>query len=427
MILEDELKRVKIDLKEKRELIEITRKIVNKIEERLKNKKIDAKVFIGGSLAKDTILRKDSYDIDIFVRFGGKYSEKDIEKNMGKIFFLFNIKGLKLKIKKLHGSRDYYQIKLKNSNIIVEVVPTLFINKPEEARNVTDLSYFHVKYIKERIKKNKRLADDIILAKAFCHAQKVYGAESYVKGFSGYTLELLVCHYYGFIKFLNEIVNSHGQIIVDPGKKYASKKEVLDCLNKAKTQSPIVIVDPTFKDRNVASSLSKETFDKFKVSAKAFLEKPSIDFFEPKKIIINDLIRKAKIEEATFVALELITNKQEGDVAGTKMLKFSKIMSRELERYVDVLEEHFDYNGSKKSIVYYILRKKNELILEGPSLEHKEAVENFKKVHPIWFIESKRIKCAQDTNIKIEDIIKNYIKKNKRQMKEMGIKKIKIV
>jgi len=426
-VLLEQLKRVKINSDEKRYLLKTAGKIIEKIEENLKKRKIDANVFIGGSLAKDTILKKDIYDVDLFIKFSKNYSEEVINRHMNKLFFWFKIAGLPLKIKKMHGSRDYYQIMLKeDKNIIIEVVPSLKINKPEEARNVTDLSYFHIKYVKNMMKKNKNLADEIILAKSFCHAQRVYGAESYVKGFSGYALELLICHYGSFIKFLNEVVNSHDKIIIDPGKNFKNKEEIINYLNESKKLSPIIIIDPTFKERNASSSLSEEAFERFKVSAKAFLENPSVEFFEVKKVVVNDLIRKAKIEEGEFISIELRTNKQEGDIAGTKLLKFSKILTRELSRSVDILEDHFDYSGGKKAIVYYVLRNKNELVISGPLLEHKEAVENFKKVHPIWYIEDKRIKCAVDNKIKGNNLIKEFVRKNKKQLREMSIKGVRI-
>ena len=105
-----------------------------------KKKKIKAEVFLGGSLAKNTLVKKDKYDIDIFVRFDKTYRDEQISSLLNKIV---------PNAKRIHGSRDYFQIN--KQGIFFEIVPVIKIAKPEQARNVTDLSYFHVKYLKENL------------------------------------------------------------------------------------------------------------------------------------------------------------------------------------------------------------------------------------------------------------------------------------
>ena len=96
--------------------------------------------------------------------------------------------------------------------------------------------------------KNKMLKE-IMLAKAFCHASKCYGAESYIQGFSGYSLELLIYYYKGFMKFAREIAKDNGKnkIIIDIERFYKNKNEIMININSSKLQSPIILVDPTFK------------------------------------------------------------------------------------------------------------------------------------------------------------------------------------
>ena len=45
-------------------------------------------------------------------------------------------------------------------------------------------------------------------------------------------------------------------------------------LNSSKLNSPIIPIDPTYKQRNVLAALSKETFEMFQKSCKEFLENP---------------------------------------------------------------------------------------------------------------------------------------------------------
>jgi len=427
-ILKEELKRVKISDEEKEYLGQLANKVIEKLRAKIKSKGIDAQVFIGGSLAKDTIIRKRKYDIDLFVRFNKKYSEEEIQRYLKKIFRFFRIKGERIKKKKLKGSRNYYRILFKsNKRVAVEVVPSIKVASQEQARNITDLSYFHVNYIEKKFKKNKKLADEIILAKSFCHAQKCYGAESYIRGFSGYSLELLICHYKSFAKFLREILKAEGQIIIDSEKHYKNKKDVLESLNVSKTKSPIILVDPTFKERNAASALSKEVLSKFKRSARKFLENPSAEFFEYQIVNVAEMKEKAKEVRGIFAIFEIKTNKQPGDIAGTKLLKFSKVFTKEVGKNFEVILDNFEYGGVKKAWIFYVLNRKKEIIIDGPEIDRIEAVKKFKKVHPVWYIEERRIKSARATDLGAKEFLKIFKKKAKKTLKQMSIKKIKLV
>jgi len=251
------------------------REILSALSGNMKKSKIKADVFIGGSFAKDTLIRKGKHDVDIFVRFDSeKYGEEEkLAELLKKIVPKNSVR--------VHGSRDYFRIK--QDNIEFEIIPVLKIKKPSEAKNITDLSYFHVNYIKNKIKKNKKLADEIRLAKAFLYYQNCYGAESYINGFSGYAVELLMVSYGGFVRFLDSCLKhdfSKGKIIIDAEKLYKNKETIMREMNEAKLNSPIVLVDPTFKERNALAALSNETFDKFKQVAAKFAKNPSEKFFE---------------------------------------------------------------------------------------------------------------------------------------------------
>ncbi|MDP1728910.1 MAG: nucleotidyltransferase domain-containing protein, partial [archaeon] len=172
-----------------------TREIIKILSDNLKKAKINADVFVGGSFAKGTLIKKDKYDVDIFVRFDVKYGNNKISGLLKKV--------VPKTAKKIHGSRDYFSIS--EGNLTFEIIPVMKIKNPSEAENITDLSYFHVKYIKNKINKNKKLAGEIRLAKAFAYYQNCYGAESYINGFSGYGVELVVCAYGSFIRFISEV------------------------------------------------------------------------------------------------------------------------------------------------------------------------------------------------------------------------------
>ena len=307
-ILNEVLKKIKPLEKETENIKKVLEKSLNELKKNFKNLKIDAEVFVGGSFAKNTIIRKKYYDIDVFVRFPKKYGKKDIS-----ILTENALKGLNASV--IHGSRNYFRIK--NGNVFVEIIPVIKIKKPEEAENITDLSYLHVKYIKNKLKSGKVL-DEVRIAKAFCYAQQCYGAESYIHGFSGYGLELLVYYYGSFLKFIKEIIKKD-KIIIDIEKYFKNKNEILMNLNSSKLQSPIVLIDPSYKQRNVLAALSDETFKKFKNTCKIFLKNPSEKAFEIKEIDFENLEKNAAKGGLDSAMVEARTDRQEGDIAGTKL------------------------------------------------------------------------------------------------------------
>ena len=84
-ILKKEIENIKLDKKTFDEINRVCREFIYVLKNQLKKKKIKAEVFLGGSLAKNTIIKKtekDKYDIDIFVRFDKKSSlKKTLEKD----------------------------------------------------------------------------------------------------------------------------------------------------------------------------------------------------------------------------------------------------------------------------------------------------------------------------------------------------------
>ena len=426
-IFKKELGKIKLSDEEYKNLEHLSSLVIESINKKLKSKKIDAKVFVGGSLAKKTLIKKPKYDVDLFLRFNKKYSEDEIKKLCKRIFFFFRIPGYSSKVKRIHGSRDYYHVHLKKNNVIFEIVPTINITKPEEARNITDLSYFHVSYVTKEINKNKKIRDEILLAKSFCYSQGCYGAESYISGFSGYAIELLIIYFKSFKKMIEDLSKTENKVVIDMSKHYKTKEELIKEMNPSKMKSPIILIDPTFKKRNASGALSYETFNNFKIAAQGFIKHPGEHFFDYNKSKGDELKEIAKRLEITYSVFEIKTRKQEGDIAGSKLLKFSKVLTRNISKYYTIIGHNFDYEGGKTAKVYYVIQKKKEIIIIGPSIHMKNAVEGFKKKHPIWYTEEGRIKSAKSTDITLKDFLKQFKKTHKKIMREMSIKKIKLV
>ena len=97
-------------------------------------------------------------------------------------------------------------------------------------------------------------------------------------------------------------------------------------MNESKIQGPIILVDPTWKERNVLSALSLETLKIFQETANNFLKNPSERFFYLERFNEEKFRKDATKKGAGFLKVIMITDKQQGDIAGTKMRKFSKFL-----------------------------------------------------------------------------------------------------
>lgn len=391
-ILNQVLEEISLSKSEIKDIKNITRDFLSLLKEVGLNAKV------GGSLAKGTLIKKDNkQDVDIFVIFDYSEDIVNLEKKLGKI-------KLPGELKKVHGSRDYFQIKTKK--LILELIPVVKNNDPELAENVTDVSLRHVKYILEQTKKNPILTSEIKLAKAFCKANKFYGAEGYIKGFSGYSIEVLVIHFGSFIKFLKGVQKSK---VIDTCKYFKNEKQVLTEINSSKLNSPIIVVDPTYKYRNITAGLGLKTFNNFLKVANEFLESPSKDFFKIKEINVEELKKMSKDKEATLLELYLQTNRQPGDIAGTKMKKIMGLFIKELSKKKQIiLYEDFDYKGENSAKGYLIVKEKNEIEVRGPSrgleipsIEFKKSRKNvYEKKGYFWTKE----------NVSLEGILKEVQK-----------------
>ncbi len=417
-ILKEVLTKIDPSKEETKFILESLNHFLERLETKRKKMKIEAEVFVGGSYAKETLIKKDKYDVDVFLRFDKRYKEEEISKLAKKM-----ISGSKFST--IHGSRDYFEIKV-SPLLVIELIPVMKVKKTSEAENITDLSYSHVKYIRKKIK-DKKILDEIKLAKAFCYGNNCYGAESYIKGFSGYSLELLVYHYKTFIKFLKEMVKVKQKTVIDIEKQFKNKQETLLNLNSSKLASPVILIDPTYKQRNALAGLSEETFLKFQKSAKEFLKNPDIRFFEEEVLNIQKIKEKANKNKNDFALIEIETSKQEGDIAGSKLLKFHNHLLEEIGKLFDIKDKGFEYPGNKKARIFFVAKKKKEVICNGPFVSDKENVSKFKKEHKKTFIKKGRIYAKEQVKENLKDFLGKWKVKNSARIKEMYITDIKII
>ncbi len=395
-----------------------TKLIVNLLKENIKKRGLSADVFVGGSFAKNTLIKKYKYDVDIFVRFNTKYRDEELSLLLEKL--------MPQSIEKLHGSRDYFRIRNLRENMEFEIIPTFNIAKPETTENITDLSFFHVNYVTKKISKNKKLADEIRLAKAFAYYRDCYGAESYINGFSGYAIELLVLAYNGFVNFLKAVANSKPEkdkIILDPAKHYKNKQTIKIELNEAKLSSPIILIDPTYKERNALAALSMDTFIRFRKNCIDFLKNPSEKFFKNEDIENNFKKKYGK----KVIELRVSTHKQAGDIAGTKLKKFSNFFFRECEKKFNLRAKAFLYDDKKNlGIILLAPEMKNRLEFPGPPIKMKEQLKLFKREHKKIVIKKGKA-FAYEKPIRFDKFLSNFLNERSQTINEMDVSGIEVL
>ena len=353
------------------------------INTQLKKDKIKATATTGGSIAKNTYL-VDDHDCDIFVQFDRKYRDEDISALLG-----VSLRKIFPKLITLHGSRDYYQLR---NALHFEIVPVLRIRKTAEAVNITDCSPLHVTWVR----KFPKLADEIRLTRAFCKANGVYGAESYIKGFAGHVIDIITIHYGGFLKLLEAARKWKEKTVVDYHD--AHKGKALRELNKSKLVSPLIVIDPVDPSRNAAASLGMEKFDVFIQKAKEFLKHPSREYFIKRSFSPEMLVEKAKGNRLILLNAVPLDGKE--DVVGAKLLHAFEFIRDETRRYGFTLRDANWHWDRQHDAIFHFIADKAPLALtyirQGPPAGMEAHATNFKKLHKETFVEKGRV-CARIT------------------------------
>ncbi len=394
LLLSQVLSRLSFSPSEQRKLKKDVDLFISKLRPCLKKFKAD--IFVGGSYAKDTQIKQPhkKVDVDIFVRFPlPDYAFKSaqlsdlLEKTLLK----------KFKLSRLHGSRDYFRVE--TPQIIFEIIPVLKISSPLQALNITDVSPFHVKWVNQQT--TAQLKQEIKLLKRFCQAQRLYGAESYLSGFSGYVLEILVVFYGSFLQVLRAAKKWKPLQVIDIQNYH--RQPLLE-LNQSKL-SPLIVVDPVQAGRNAAAALNEETFKQFRKVAFSFLAKPAPGFFYPPPFDPAQL-KPRKGQKLVLLTLRLSQGKE--DVVGAKLVKAFQFLVSQLKKFDFPLvsaDWFWSSQMGEPAFIWFVFNQKElpldcQKIFIGPalSLASPHHLASFKKKHQQTFVKvinHKKYLCAQ--------------------------------
>ncbi|MBI1936262.1 CCA tRNA nucleotidyltransferase [Candidatus Woesearchaeota archaeon] len=411
-ILNESLQDIQPDRNYEKEIFEKLNHIIKKINQNQKG----IKAVLGGSGAKGTWLK--TFDADIFALFNySRYKDKS-----GKISDILEsvLKKKFGKVARIHGSRDYFQIK--EEKFTFEIIPILKISKAEQAKNITDVSPLHSKWVM----KHKKLVNEMKLTKQFCKANNVYGAESHIRGFSGYVCEILTAYYGSFLKLVKNASKWQDKVVIDAAKYYRGK-DVFKIVNISKLLSPLIVIDPVQKDRNAAAALSAEKFEAFKKAAREFLKMPSKEFFEKKDLRAAFLELRSNSCKLIEVHAEPLEGK--ADVVGSKLMKIYEYFLQKLQNHeFKMIKSGWEWDKSKDAAFYFLLVKEllpENIEIEGPPAAIKHHAGHFKKIHKNTYIKNKKIYAAEKRKyVKPEELLKSLA--NDEFVKERS-KSIKII
>jgi tRNA nucleotidyltransferase (CCA-adding enzyme) len=276
-------------------------------------------IVFGGSFAKGTWLKNDA-DIDIFVKLHASINYREFEE-FGKQIGLESLRKYKPTIR--YSSHPYVEAFIRG--IRVNVVPCYDVEKGKW-QSAADRSPFHTQYIKENLDEQKR--KQVRLLKKFLKGIGVYGAEIATSGFSGYVSEVLILKFGSLKSVLERISTMRGG--------WGQEKELISIENAdldivSSFNSDLIIVDPIDPRRNLGAAISRESIGRFVLAARAFVQRPSLEFFIGVKSNTNELKYTYKQLKPNLLVIEFSYSKRSPDVIWGQLKKSLTGLSKQLK------------------------------------------------------------------------------------------------
>jgi tRNA nucleotidyltransferase (CCA-adding enzyme) len=220
---------------------------------------VGARIVQVGSTARGTWLADDR-DIDLFVCFPPTLDRAELERY-----------GLEVGRAALPAGHEEYAehpyVTGEFRGFDVDLVPCYDVADATAIQSAVDRTPFHDAYLQERL--DPDAARDVRLCKAFLSGIGAYGSNLRTRGFSGYLAELLVLEYGGFEAFVRAAADWEPPVRLDPADHGA-----------ATFDDPLVVIDPTDPDRNVAAVCSAENVARLQHYARDLLADPRESLFE---------------------------------------------------------------------------------------------------------------------------------------------------
>jgi len=247
---------------ERRALAAAAKRLAERARGAVGDLSVEADVIQAGSTARGTWVSGDR-DIDLFVRFPTDLAREELERY-----------GLEVGHAVLPDGHEEYAehpyVKGTFEGYEVDLVPCYDVERATDIRSAVDRTPFHTAYLETRI--NDELAGEVRLAKGFLKGIGAYGSDLRTRGFSGYLTELLVVEYGGFREFLDAAADWQPPVTLDP-----------ESHGEDTFPDPLVFVDPTDPERNVAAVVSETNVARVQHYAREMSRNPRVELFEPRE------------------------------------------------------------------------------------------------------------------------------------------------
>ena len=325
-----------------------------------------ATAIIGGSLAKDTWL-SGSRDIDVFARFDVR-SEEELNERVPCLFEAFP------DAEAVRGSRTY--LRFETDGVMVEVIP---IRPLGEDANTMDHSPDHIAYVRDHLTE----PNEVRMLKTLLRANRIYGAESHVRGFSGYVCELLIIAH----TTLNELASAAKDWEIGARVPLAQSKKTFD--------DPLVVEDPTDPERNAAAAVDEHSFTTFTTLMGRIARGEAIEtLLEPRAI------------EPPYASVTMYAAHEKPDVGFAQLRGIHDRLERELEPF-GVRDVQWQTHEAWES--RFVLER-TELepitIRVGPPVRLTSAAASFKEHHPDAYEEDGRLHARiERTETRWEEVV----------------------
>lgn len=352
-------------------------------------------VEIVGSFAKGTWLPQKA-DVDIFVKFHTSVSEKEFVE-LGKKIGFSVLKDYKPYVR--YAQHPFVEAEIKGTKI--NVVPCYDVREGEW-KSAADRSPFHTRFMMRSL--TPQMKNEVRLLKAFLKANDIYGAEIAKQGFSGYVSEVLVLNFGSFESVIKAIASlKKGQVIGKAAKEF---------------DTPIIIIDPIDSNRNLGAAISAENVAKFALVSRAFLKRPSISFFKPKK----KSTYKPKEIQKNILVLSFRYSQRSPDIIWGQLKRTVTSIATQMEQEgFTVLRKSVTISENNNAGLLFLLQKTRldqNHVRVGPDFYIEEHVERFiasnkKKSIMMWINEEGKICSIQKrTHTDATLFLKDLIKKN---------------
>src|SRR3989344_4564894 len=327
-----------------------------------------------GSIARGTHLRGDN-DLDIFVFFPQKVERAEFEKEglrIGKMIFRGS------KWEKAYSEHPYIRGKINGYE--VEIVPAYDIEDVSNMKSAVDRSSLHNKYLTSHFGNGQE--NEARLLKQFMKGTRNYGADLSANGFPGYVAELLVLKYGSFSNAVKAATKwKEGEVIIIEGNPHLHEV-------REKFSNPLVVLDPVDSNRNVAAALSKNQYARFIAACRAFVKKPSVNFFFPKPHKPWSASKlKSFLKKTEIVAISLGYPKGViEDIMWGQLRRIGRKISQMTSKEGFVVKHSQEWleHGKQMIIVLEIesVRLQKAKILNGPPAADQKNSDAFIAAHP---------------------------------------------